>query len=142
MVISVGMDDNRLVAVHNLATGILIGKGKAGRGVSIYGIAVGPKSFVTCGKNHVKFWDLPNDNPVGELSSKTGLFGKVAVKKTAVCTAFLNSDAVTGMSDGNLLQWKGRTSATVAKGHTKAVTAMCSLDQKSQRWNYGPPWRK
>lgn len=133
MLVSVGMDDDRMVAVHNVNTGILIGKGKAGRGVHLCALSVGSNCFVTSGKNHVKFWDLPNDNPVGELSSKTGLFGKMVTKRTAVSTAFLGADAVTGMTDGNLLLWKSRTCSRVEKGHSKAVAALCAIESGHYR---------
>ena len=77
LLISVGMDDDRTISVHNWKTQTLVGTGKAGRGVEIYTVSVGGGStgdkFVTGGKNHVKFWDVPSTTSAGgELSSKAG----------------------------------------------------------------------
>lgn len=129
-VISVGMDTNRIVAVHNAITGVLIGSGKVGRGVDVYTLSSrGVDYFLTGGKNFVKFWDI-NPNSCGgsvELSSKTGLFNTEIKSKIIVSSAFLGNDAVTGMSDGVLLLWKGRAASRFVKGHNGAVTCMNTL---------------
>lgn len=54
------MDDDKTVAVHNVQSGSIVGRGKIGRGVDVFAVAVGDhSSFTTGGVNHVKFWDLP-----------------------------------------------------------------------------------
>lgn len=134
MLVSTGMDDDRTVAVHNVRTGAVLGKGKAGRGVDIYTVSVGGNEvFVTGGKNHVKFWSLPQStSPGGELSSKTGIYNLKAVKeRTVVSSAFLGSDAVTGMKDGHILLWKDRTNTKFVKAHEGPVNAMYAISDSS-----------
>ena len=133
LVISVGMDDDRLVAIHNIRTGQKLGTGKVGKGIDLYDLAIGTDgSFVTGGKNHVKFWDIPAAGASsGELSSKGGIFGKNVHSKTVVSIAYLGVDPVTGMSDGSIILWKSRTSAKIENAHAGAVTAMCSLVQRT-----------
>jgi microtubule-associated protein-like 6 len=130
VLISTGMDDDRTVVVHNTKTGAVLGKGKAGRGIDVYCLSVGGnKLFVTGGKNHVKFWTLPESNsPGGELSSKSGIYNiKSITEKTVISSAFLGTDAVTGMKDGHMLLWKDRTNTKFCKAHNGAVTAMYSI---------------
>jgi hypothetical protein len=38
--VSIGMDDDRSIAVHNSKTSALVGTGKAGRGIAYYGVFV------------------------------------------------------------------------------------------------------
>ena len=132
MLVSCGMDDDRTVMVHDTHNGTLLGKGKAGRGVDIYALALAMSSqnFVTGGKNHVKFWELPsNSSSTGvELSSKTGIYNLKSVKARTVCSAtFLGVDAVTGMNDGSILLWKDRSNTKAIPGHQGAVTAMTAF---------------
>jgi WD40 repeat protein len=42
LLVSVGMDDDRAIAVHNSKTSALVGTGKAGRGIPCYGVFVLP----------------------------------------------------------------------------------------------------
>jgi len=134
LLVSTGLDDDRTVVVHNVRTGSVLGKGKAGRGIDVYTLRVGGNAtFVTGGKNHVKFWELPQANsPGGELSSKTGIYNlKAITERTVVSSAFLGSDAVTGMKDGNILLWKDRTNTKFVKAHDGPVTAMYSINNDS-----------
>ena len=133
LLVSTGLDDDRTVVVHNARTGAVLGKGKAGRGIEVNTLSVGGNElFVTGGKNHVKFWELPQANsPGGELSSKTGIYKCASADRTVVSSAFLGSDAVTGMKDGNILLWKDRTSTKQCKAHTGPVTAMYSISNDS-----------
>ena len=135
MVISVGMDEDSTVAVHNSKSGTLLGKGKAGRGIKIYTLSVSPNTFVTGGKNHVKFWDLPKSNsPGGELSSKTGIYNiKSFTERTVVSSAHLGIDGVTGMNDGSILLWKDRANTKVVKAHNGAVTSMCTISETANK---------
>ncbi|RYH27855.1 hypothetical protein EON65_12920 [archaeon] len=133
MVISCGMDDDRTVAVHNALTGSLLGKGKAGRGVDIYCLAVSPDGyFASGGKNHIKFWEVPKaTSPGGELSSKSGIYSlKSITARTVTSCAYLGQDAVTGMLDGIMLLWKERSNTKAVAGHNGAVTAMTALPGK------------
>ncbi len=130
-IISCGMDDDRTIAVHHAMTGNLLGKGKVGKGIEVYCMNAAGENFVTGGKNHVKFWELPPIKSVGgELPSKAGLYYLKTVKvRTATSCAFLGSDAVTGMVDGSLLLWKERSNTKcVLSAHGSAVTAMHAIE--------------
>ncbi|CAE7612952.1 Eml5, partial [Symbiodinium microadriaticum] len=128
-IVSVGMDIDGIVAVHNCTSGVITGSGKIGRGVSINVLAVcGTDTFVTGGKMHVKFWDMSNKTGGRvELMSKAGLFGKQAQSKNVISAAYLGTDAVTGMADGTLLLWKGRSNTRTQRAHGGAITAMTSI---------------
>ena len=133
LVVSAGMDNDRTIAVHNAHTGALVGKGKAGRGVEVLTLNVGNDGkFVSGGKGHIKFWDLPSTNAAGgELQCKGGLYNNKTIKcRTVVSSTFLMSDCVTGMSDGTLVLWKDRSAAKFVKAHKGAVMAMCELPEK------------
>jgi microtubule-associated protein-like 6 len=131
MLVSCGMDNDRLIAVHNISTGSLVGTGKAGRGVDIFCIAVySDNVFCTAGRNHIKFWEFPAPtSPGGEMSSKGGIFNNKGVISRVVTTvAYLGTDAVTGMYDGSLLLWKERTCARSRDSvHKGPVSAMCAM---------------
>lgn len=130
LLISSGLDDDRSVAVHNISTGALLGRGKAGRGVEVYTISIGgDRMFITGGKNHIKFWELPNPKSSGgELSSKSGIHNiKEVQSRTVLSSAYLGTDVVTGMIDGNILLWKDRYSTKYSAAHKGPVTAMNSI---------------
>ena len=138
-VVSVGMDIDRVVAVHNWRSGHATGSGKIGQSVDVFVLSVCDTSvFVTGGRNHVKFWDI-SSNTEGrvELSSKGGLFGKNVKSTCVISAAYLGQDAITGMTDGSILQWKDRTNVKFVKAHTDAVTSMCSLPLSSGGANTG-----
>lgn len=134
ILVSCGNDDNRTIACHNVLTGVLIGSGKAGRGIDIYAVAVnGDSSFCTVGKRYVKFWNLPKaTTPIGELSSKSGVYNNKSITaRTAVSVAYLGDDAVTGMDNGIVVLWKERSCSKYREGHKGPVTAMCSISKTS-----------
>jgi microtubule-associated protein-like 6 len=132
LLISAGLDDDRTVAVHNINTGALVGKGKAGKGVNIYTIIVQEDKFVTGGKNHIKFWEMPQaTSGGGELNCKSGLYNNKAIKsRINVSAAFMGTDCVTGMSDGTLLVWKDRSANKFVKAHKGAIISLCELSEK------------
>jgi WD40 repeat protein len=131
IIISTGLDQDRCVAAHSVSTGALLGKSKAGQGVEVFALSVcGDELFMTGGKNHVKFWSLPNPkSPGGEFSSKCGIYSIAEIRsKTIVSSAFLGTDAVTGMSDGMIVLWKDRYTTKHCRAHYGPVTAMNSID--------------
>ena len=55
MIVSIGLDNDRTVAVHSTSTGAKLGTGKIGKGVPIFSLSVGGDSyFCTGGKRFVK----------------------------------------------------------------------------------------
>lgn len=147
VLISCGLDDDRMLVIHNIYNGTILGKSKIGKGISVHILRAcpysGSNSFLTAGKNHLKFWDLPPVTSTGtssassssstssgsELSSKTGIYNLKSVKTRTVCAcAYLGIDPITGMDDGSLLLWKDRTNTKcIANAHTGAITAMTSI---------------
>ena len=135
MLVSIGLDDDRTVAVHDTATGAKLGTGKIGRGTQIFSVSVGGDSqFCTGGKRYVKFWDFPRAKGVAsELASKKGIYGKTDGSRNVMSSAYLGKDCVTGMYDGSLILWKNREAKKrVPKAHAKAVTAMCIFSGSEQ----------
>jgi WD40 repeat protein len=125
LVVSVGMDSDRRVAVHNHRTGALLGSGKAGAVAEIRSVSVcGDEGFVTAGKHHMTFWTLPAPtHPGGPLQSRNGIFKHDGVSRTVCSTCYIGGDAVTGLADGNILLWKDRTSHRVSgKGHASGAS--------------------
>lgn len=125
--ISIGMDEDRTVAVHNTKTGNLLGKGKVGKGIDVYCMSVSSNFFLIGGKNYMKFWDLPaKTSSGGELPSKTGLYYLKTVKvRTATACTCVGADGLSGMIDGTLLLWKERSNTKcIAQAHTGAITVM------------------
>jgi echinoderm microtubule-associated protein-like 6 len=102
-------------------------------GVDVYTISVGgDERFVTGGKNHIKFWDLPSATSAGgELSSKGGIYGKNIKARSVIAAAYIGADCVTGMDDGSIVLWKERSSTKTVKAHDGPVTAMCSVESSS-----------
>jgi echinoderm microtubule-associated protein-like 6 len=138
-VVSVGFDPDGIVAVHDVQTGIIVGSGKVGRGVTVHVLAVcANDNFITAGRQHVKFWDLSNKSGGRvELPSKGGLFGKNVYSRCVTAAAYLDIDAVTGMSDGTILLWKGRSNTKSIVGHQGAVTSMTSIPASNSGANTG-----
>jgi WD40 repeat protein len=99
----------------------------------VYTISVGgDERFVTGGKNHIKFWDLPSATSAGgELSSKGGIYGKNIKARSVISSAYIAADCVTGMDDGSIVLWKERSSTKSVKAHDGPVTAICSVESSS-----------
>jgi echinoderm microtubule-associated protein-like 6 len=138
--ISVGMDTDGTVAIHDCRTGAITGSGKIGRGVQVHVLAVGTgTNFMTGGRGgHVKFWDVANQTGGRvEFASKGGLFGKEVSSKCVTAAAYLGTDAVTGMSDGSLLLWKGRYNTKMERAHLGPVTSMTSIAASNSGANTG-----
>jgi len=138
LLISVGMDTDRIVAIHNVLTGNLVGTGKAGKGVEVYCIATGSNNtFVTVGKNHLKFYELPVGNAVaGEVPSKSGIYNKAVKERVVISACFLSSgaDVITGMAKGSLLLWKEKSNSKFVKdAHKGPVTCLRSIVDPNQR---------
>lgn len=133
LLVSIGMDDDRIVAIHNTKTGAIVGTGKSGRGIEVFTMAfMGDAMFITGGKNHIKFWDLPHPtSPACELPSKGGIYHKNVTSRTVASSTCLGSDALTGMSDGTICLWKNRTNTKFTQAHNGPVTCMCSLPETS-----------
>eukprot|EP01035_Chromulina_nebulosa_P020968 gene20968-27173_t len=130
-IISIGLDDDHTIAVHNSLSGNLTYTGKCGRGINIFGMATSvlDNRFATCGNNHIKFWDFPSNLATGgELSSKTGIYSIKAIACTVpISLGYLGNDAVTGMIDGSIILWKDRLSNKFKVAHSGPVTSICSV---------------
>lgn len=137
LLVSIGMDTDRMLAVHNIHSGNCVGTGKVGKGIDIYGLAAGSNdTFVTNGKGHIKFWELPSGSTAksGELPSKSGIYNKDVKERSVVSSCYLSAtaDVVTGMSTGTLLLWKDRTNSKYVKNaHKGAISALCIIGDSS-----------
>merc|ERR1712046_528877 len=88
--------------------------------------------FVTGGKNHIKFWEMPTpDSGGGELFCKSGIYNNKSIKsRTNVSATLMGTDCVTGMSDGCILIWKERCCTRFIKAHQGAILSLCELQEK------------
>ncbi len=136
MLISIGLDQDRSIAVHSVSSGAKLGQGKIGNSVSVHTLSVyGDKSVTTGGKGLVLFWDLPGPKGVASsLSCKKGTFGLANKKKgtkspSTMClsSAYLGADAVTGMSDGSIIQWNGKSISKRIEAHEGAIMTMSAV---------------
>lgn len=63
----------------------------------------GSVSFVTGGFKHIKFWLL--DRASEQLRCQNGIFGRYAIRNTALCALSMPPFLLTGMSDGSIVAW-------------------------------------
>jgi WD40 repeat protein len=106
LLISCGLDDDRLVAVHNWRTGVLVGTGKCGKGIGVHCLSATDGGFVTGGKNHFKFWDLSiGSSGAKQVPSKSGAFHKGVDCRTVVSIACSASDTFTGINPYNSINF-------------------------------------
>ena len=82
-----------------------------------------PPSFITCGVEHIFFWNLEGNN-----SCKPGIFGRIGKLQTMICLACSEKDnrVVSGALSGHLYQWdQCRNLKRTVKAHDSSVTALC-----------------
>jgi len=133
LLVSLGLDEDHQICVHNLSTGAVVGTGKAGA-TMLLTLSVSPDGkFLTGGDNHIKFWDLPPSTMAGGMIGvKSGIYNNKAVQcHVVMSSAYLGVDGVTGMADGMLLLWKERSSTRFVQAHTGPVTSLWGLPEAS-----------
>lgn len=114
-----GLDDNHYVYVFDIQKETLLANEKGGREVILGLKWIDDKSFVSVGLKHFKLWDFGGKTVKGQ----SGSFGK---NSNLVCSVEVNNGkAITGVSDGSVLVWAGKSVAKSAKGHKGAVNALC-----------------
>ena len=82
-----------------------------------------PPSFVSCGVDHIYFWNLEGNN-----CCKQGIFGKIGKLQTMTCLACNEKDnrVVSGALSGHLYQWdQCRNLKRAVKAHDSSITALC-----------------
>ena len=128
LLVTVGMDDDQMVAVYNWRKGKIVAEGKGGK-QKIYGLVFDPdgEEFVTFGMKHIKFWDIDSEGK--KMTSENGKFGRICSPQPLHCAAFCYPNGkgdgkpvncVTGAEDGRLIEWDDdKAIDAVEGGHTQ-----------------------
>lgn len=81
---------------------------------------VSDNSFVSVGLKHFKFWEFDGKSVKGS----SGSFGKSNCN--LICSIEASKEKVyTGVADGSILVWGGKSVIKAQKGHKGAVNALC-----------------
>ena len=131
LLVSTGLDEEHSICVHSVATGAVVGTGKAGAVLVLTLAMSGDDKFLTGGHDHIKFWDVPPSTMAGGmLGVKSGIYNsKGNTCKTVVSAAYLGVDGVTGMSNGTLMLWKERSSSRFVQAHSGPVLTLCVVPE-------------
>jgi WD40 repeat protein len=132
IIVTIGLDDDQMVAVYNWKKGTIIGQGPGGK-QEIHACKFHPNGmeFVTCGAKHIKFWEI-GDNGI-DLTSENGKFGKICDPQSLHCIDFCYPDGkdeeddetrtihcITGADDGSIIEWEEDKAIDKAtNGHNK-----------------------
>ena len=130
LLVSAGLDTDRMIAVHNVSTGSLVGK--AGRGIDVLTIVVSNDGrFVTGGKGHIVLGAAHCKRGGRGATYKGGIYNNKAIKcRTIVSSTFLGTDCITGMSDGSLVL-EGPLGDQVHQGSPRALRRCASCPRRA-----------
>ena len=121
---SVGQDEFHSVAVYNWKEKRLLFAHKSTRSKVFDCHFISNSSFVTCGVNHIHFWESQR---AGVYSQKKGLFGKLGKMQTITCASNLEDGrVVSGSLSGHLYVWAGRNCQKMMKAHDTTINALYS----------------
>ena len=122
--VSVGQDEFHSVAVYNWKEKRLLFAHKSTRAKVFDCHFASNTCFVTCGVNHVYFWETER---AGVYSQKKGLFGKIGKMQTMTCVSNLDDGRViTGSLSGHIYVWAGRNCQKMIKAHDTTINAFYS----------------
>lgn len=129
--ISVGQDSEHTVALYDWAKRTLVFSSKSTRCRVLDCIfrwpskdisAGAPPTFVTCGENHLSFWNQDDNR-----TQKKGIYGKIGAPQPMLTLAChpKNNRVISGSLSGHLYVWDGnRNLQRTIKAHDSAVTAL------------------
>mmetsp|Transcript_15033 Transcript_15033/g.25736 ORF Transcript_15033/g.25736 Transcript_15033/m.25736 type:complete len:637 (+) Transcript_15033:128-2038(+) len=105
-IVSVGADNDHMVAVWDWKKGKILASTKGGT-EKIWSVACSPydDSFVTCGSKNISFWSIDEGD---HLSRKKGIFGRKGELQNIMCAFFTEDGLVlsgTGKS-GDVYVWR------------------------------------
>ncbi|GBG25699.1 Echinoderm microtubule-associated protein-like 1 [Hondaea fermentalgiana] len=129
--VSVGQDPEHTVALYDWEARTLVFSAKSTRSRVLSCIfrwpaketsAGAPPTFVTCGEDHMSFWNQDDNR-----RQKKGVFGKIGAPQSMLSLAChpKNNRIISGSLSGHLYVWDGnRNLQRTIKGHDSAVTAL------------------
>lgn len=126
-VISVGQDLDHSVALYDLSEekGALLHYSSKSTDRKVLDLRYVSKTrFVSCGLQHVYFWD---PSPIdGVYERKKGIYGRYGVKTcTAVAAHPVDAESVvSGTDTGQLLVWRGRNAVRMVNAHEGVVNVL------------------
>ena len=120
--LSVGADDNHSVAVYKWSSGQKVFS-EFSDPRKVLGCCFKSKyAFVTCGVNHIYFWQRDQS---GAYIKKGGKFGRLGLTQPIMCVGATDSElVVSGSASGHLYLWQGRNLRFKQFAHEGPVTAL------------------
>ena len=134
MLLSIGMDEDHTVCVHELPpltfdggaenapalSAIPIFADQGGKETVFDARWVTPTRFAVCGVNHVRFWT--KSPATRSYRMRAGVFGRIAKEETLTCLSShpgrLVDGVVTGTMSGAMLVWYGRNCVRSVPAHS------------------------
>jgi len=125
-IVSVGLDEEHKIAVHDWRNGIVTSQCNGGR-EKVLQVNFNPlgTGLVQCGVNHIKFHTLNGRN----VLTKRGILGKKGKLQAMYCIGWLGNRPVIGTADGHLYSFEGRVLQQAVKGHEQSVFALYSCSE-------------
>mmetsp|Transcript_11841 Transcript_11841/g.21676 ORF Transcript_11841/g.21676 Transcript_11841/m.21676 type:complete len:2327 (-) Transcript_11841:669-7649(-) len=129
--ISVGQDFEHTIALYNWQKREMVFAAKSCRSRVLDAVfrfptkesSTGvPPSFITCGEDHMYFWNLDNNR-----MKKKGVYGKIGAPQTMLCAVAhpQNNKVISGALSGHLYIWDAnRNLQRTLKAHDCAVTSL------------------
>ncbi|DBA04109.1 TPA: hypothetical protein N0F65_004217 [Lagenidium giganteum] len=137
---AIGMDNDHTLSLYSLATGDgltcvkLLATMKSSK-QQVWGLCLSDDNeLVTCGANHILFWELATKGASAALNMKKGLLSshkRCSTTAKLKCAAFVSKNlVVSGQTDGSLYVWKGRNCVDVkTKAHADEISSVF-VDQR------------
>lgn len=124
--ISVGADKQYSVAVYHWSSGTKVFS-EFSDSRKVLGCCFKSKyAFVTCGVNHIYFWQREQS---GAYIKKSGKFGRMGLAQPITCVGATDSELViSGSASGHLYLWQGRNLRFKQFAHEGPVTALHVYD--------------
>ena len=111
-----GLDNDHSIAVYDWRHKCLVASGPSDK-EKVYAISfcmqptdekggnnnVSALSLVSCGQNHIKFWQVQG----GSFKCQKGLMNGKADRQSMMCAVAVQEYVVTGSVDGSVYLWKG-----------------------------------
>ncbi|CAK9107654.1 Echinoderm microtubule-associated protein-like 6 (EMAP-6) (Echinoderm microtubule-associated protein-like 5-like) [Durusdinium trenchii] len=125
-IVSVGLDTDHRIAVHDWKNGIVSTQCNGGA-LKVLDVDFFPDGFglAQCGIDHVKFHDLKGRNAV----TRSAILGKKGKLQAMYCIAWAGNRPVIGTADGHLYAFGGRVLEQSVKAHESCVLTLFSCSE-------------
>ena len=118
-ILSIGMDSDHTLAVHEWSNDRLICTAKIGTDKLYDADWQDKNSFVTIGSKHIKFWIIK----LNSATSMNGVWGESEAEPLVSCQ-YAGNTCFTGSAFGNIIPWNNMSKGKSIKAHHKAVNCL------------------